>query len=677
MELINKRTLILILIFSPPFTILSQNSPPGGISLIGNNFPSSFKLYSGSAEASKKERSITGQPFKKVVELNTKKKTDNFWGAEYRALIENPVKKNGAALLRFYIRCTSSQKQDSTGVIQVYCQKATPNWDKSLSKRIIVATKWKEYLIPFTFDKSYQPDSAMLAFGLGASPPQTIQLAAVELLYYGSKVSVEELPKTGETYAGRNSDATWRIEAQNRINKIRKGDFTIRLRDINNLPIPNAEINIEQLQHSFQFGSAVALWRLVSQQSENKIYQNKFLELFNAGGPENSLKWQPWIGDWGSNHFGKIVALRGLRWLKQKNIPTRGHVMVWPGWDNLPALVSKQRNNPDPIPNIILKHIEDISKPTLKYVYEWDVLNEPYSNHDLMDIFGKKIMIDWFNEARKHNPDSLLYLNDYGILTEGGMNTAHQNDYEETCLFLLKNKAPLTGLGFQGHFTPPLTSPKTILRILDRYSKLGLPIKITEFDVDTKDESLQADFTRDFLYAAFSHPSVRGIQFWGFWGKQHWKPNAALYTSNWREKPNGKILKNLTKEKWWTKEKGISNQTGLFTRRAFYGDYQIDTSFNGKKFESKFTFNHDKEIIDIRMEAIDLRPKFFIRATGNNKLKLMFTNNSSVKYLLQKSTNLNSWVNMPVEMTSNKSRYTIEIPLSKAASFYRLISNSP
>ena len=206
---------------------------------------------------------------------------------------------------------------------------------------------------------------------------------------------------------------------------------------------------------------------------------------------------------------------------------------------------------------------------------------------------------------------------------------------------------------------------------------MGLPIKITEFDVDTKDESLQADFTRDFLYAAFSHPSVRGIQFWGFWEKQHWKPNAALYTSNWREKPNGKILKNLTKEKWWTKEKGISNQTGLFTRRAFYGDYQIDTSFNGKKFESKFTFNHDKEIIDIRMEAIDLRPKFFIRATGNNKLKLMFTNNSSVKYLLQKSNNLNSWVNMPVEMTSNKSRYTIEIPLSKAASFYRLISNSP
>jgi len=70
--------------------------------------------------------------------------------------------------------------------------------------------------------------------------------------------------------------------------------------------------------------------------------------------------------------------------------------MVWPGWDNLPALVSKHRNKPNPIPNIILNHIKDVSKPTLKYVYEWDVLNEPYSNHDLMDIFGKEIMVDWF-----------------------------------------------------------------------------------------------------------------------------------------------------------------------------------------------------------------------------------------------------------------------------------------
>ena len=73
------------------------------------------------------------------------------------------------------------------------------------------------------------------------------------------------------------------------------------------------------------------------------------------------------------------------------------------------------------------------------------------------------------------------------------MNAAHQDHYEETTRFLLRNKAPLGGLGFQRHFRMPLTPPSTVLRLLDRYGKLKLPIKITEFDVDVADESLQAD----------------------------------------------------------------------------------------------------------------------------------------------------------------------------------------
>ena len=31
------------------------------------------------------------------------------------------------------------------------------------------------------------------------------------------------------------------------------------------------------------------------------INQQKVLELFNSGGPENSLKWPPVAGDWGAD----------------------------------------------------------------------------------------------------------------------------------------------------------------------------------------------------------------------------------------------------------------------------------------------------------------------------------------------------------------------------------------
>jgi GH35 family endo-1,4-beta-xylanase len=645
--------------------------------LIGGDFLTSFKLYSGSAAATKREKKITGQPFRKVAELSTHKETSNFWGAEYSTPLTRRVEKGGVALLRFYLRCTSSQNDDGIGVVQAYCQKASPDWDKSVTQRIVIGNQWKEFLIPFAFSSSYQPGAAMLAFGLGASKPQTLQLAGVELLYYGKKIKVDELPKSGESYAGRDSDAAWRIEAQNRINEIRKGDFVVQVKDANGLPVANADIRVEQLQHSFQFGSAVALWRLVSQTKEDKIYQQKFLDLFNAGGPENALKWQPWIGDWGSSRFGRSMALRGLRWLKDNEVPARGHVMVWPGWNNLPGLVSRHKDKPEPIPGIILKHIKDISVSTRKYVYEWDVLNEPYANHDLMDIFGRQIMVDWFKTARQHNPSSRLYLNDYGILSGGGMNAEHQDHYEETTRFLLRNKAPLGGLGFQGHFRMPLTPPRMILRLLDRYARLELPIKITEFDVDVADESLQADYTRDFLYAAFSHPSVSGIQLWGFWEKQHWRPNAALYRANWGEKPSGVVFRELTQKKWWTLVKGVSSKAGSFSGRGFYGTYRLMISIDGNQSKSMFKLEEDGQKLEAQLLGVDLRPDLEATAIANKKLMITWENTNPVKFGLQQSDDLIQWENVDEELPSDQSRPVIELPLNKAALFFRLIRLAP
>ncbi len=517
----------------------------------------------------------------------------------------------------------------------------------------------------------------MLAFGLGASKPQTLQLAGVKLLYYGTKIKVDELPRAGETYAGRDNGAAWRTEAQNRINDIRKGDFVIQVKDANGLPVVDADISVEQLQHAFQFGSAVALWRLVSQTTEDKIYQQKFLDLFNAGGPENALKWQPWIGDWGSSRFGRSMALQGLRWMKKNEVPARGHVMVWPGWSNLPGLVSRHKDKPEPIPGIILNHIKDISGPTREYVYEWDVLNEPYANHDLMDIFGRQIMVDWFKTTRQHNPSARLYLNDYGILSGGGMNAAHQDHYEETSRFLLRNKAPLGGLGFQGHFRMPLTPPRMVLRLLDRYAKLKLPIKITEFDVDVADESIQADYTRDFLYAAFSHPSVSGIQLWGFWEKQHWRPNAALYRANWEEKPNGVVFRELTQNKWWTLAKGVSSKAGSFSGRGFYGTYRVMISIDGNQSKSMFKLEQDGQKLEVQLWGMDLRPDLKATVTANKKLMIMWKNTNPLKFGLQQSDDLIQWENVDEELPSDQSAPIIELPLKKAVLFFRLIRSVP
>ena len=84
---------VLGILLGIPLTVSGQESPPGGVSLIGGDFLTSFKLYSGSAAATKQEKTITGQSFRKVAELSTHKETSNFWGAEYSTPLTRPVEK--------------------------------------------------------------------------------------------------------------------------------------------------------------------------------------------------------------------------------------------------------------------------------------------------------------------------------------------------------------------------------------------------------------------------------------------------------------------------------------------------------------------------------------------------------------------------------------------------------
>lgn len=191
-------------------------------------------------------------------------------------------------------------------------------------------------------------------------------------------------------------------------------------------------------------------------------------------------------------------------------------------------------------------------------------------------------------------PTTPLYINDYGILTGGDANnTPHRQHYEDTIASLQKAGAPLDGIGFQGHFGEHLTPPQALYQILDRFSRFGLPIQITEFDIDSADEELQADYTRDFMTLVFSHPQVNGFLLWGFWEGRHWRPKAALFTKDWRLKPNGKVYHDLVFKTWWTDAIGTSASNGKFSVRSFLGDYEIKVEREGTTVVREFQLRPD------------------------------------------------------------------------------------
>ena len=156
-------------------------------------------------------------------------------------------------------------------------------------------------------------------------------------------------------------------------------------------------------------------------------------------------------------------------------------------------------------------------------------------------------------------------------------------------------------LGMQSHFGGTPTPPEKMLSILDRYAAIGLDISITEHDIDTDDEQLQADFTRDFLTTVFSHPAVVAVLTWGFWENSHWKPDAAYYRSDWSLRPAGQVWRDLVTKKWWTNEAAETGADGHVRTRGFLGDYEISVSCRGVTKQVKAVIPRTGAQVDIRL----------------------------------------------------------------------------
>jgi len=117
-------------------------------------------------------------------------------------------------------------------------------------------------------------------------------------------------------------------------------------------------------------------------------------------------------------------------------------------------------------------------------------------------------------------------------------------------------------------------------------AETGLPIKITEFDLDVNgmnlsEQEMAIEYSK-MMRTAFSHPAVEGFLFWGFWDGRHWRPGAGIYDYDFKAKAAADSVYNLIHQVWTTKETVKADSAGLFKFRGYYGTYSIKIS-NGKK----------------------------------------------------------------------------------------------
>jgi endo-1,4-beta-xylanase len=564
------------------------------VDVIGGRGIAAFTLTGATERVQVSTVDVTGQPFQHAVRAAIKEKSQNLWDVQLSAKSASEVHVGDVLLASFYFRTEYVPVESGESETEIDFELNHAPYDKSLSYAIRAGAEWKLVQAPFVAKRNFKAGEAQVLFRLGYAP-QTIDLAEIKVENFGKALTLADLPKMKASYAGMSLDAPWRGPAEDRIERLRKANLTVRVRSSDGKPVAGAEVSAELTRHAFHFGTCAPAELLVS--GSNEKFNAYLKELFNTVTLENDLKWQA-TADWG---FPLERGSRGVDWLREAGMDVRGHVLVWPGWQNLPAAMKRMQHEPDKLRQAVLTHIRELVTAMKGRLLQWDVVNEPFTNHDLLDLLGYDVMVDWFKLARSIDPKPKLFINDFAILSGGGGTTEHRDHYEKMIQLLADKGAPFDGIGMQGHFGSSLTAPDDLMAILNRYAKFQKEIAVTEFDVVIEDEELAGNYARDFYTLLFSHPAVTTLTMWGFWDNNHWKKNAVMYHGDWSLKPGGKAYRDLVLGKWHTKETGSTDASGQYQLRGFKGEYAVEVKSHGQTRTVKATLADDSSHLDVKI----------------------------------------------------------------------------
>lgn len=258
---------------------------------------------------------------------------------------------------------------------------------------------------------------------------------------------------------------------------------------------------------------------------------SNFATYWNQVTPENSGKW------------GSVEATRNvMNWYqldmaynfaKSKGFPFKQHAFVWgqqyPTWiDNLPDSVKAAE-----VEEWIRLFCERY--PDVDMI---DVVNEPlHAPPTYKNAIGGNGVTGWdwviwaFEKARKYCPKAKLLLNDYSIINDNSATTSYLQ-----IINLLKQRNLIDGIGEQGHFfeTTPIS---TIQYNLNRLAATGLPIYISEYDVNIADDNQQLVKYQEQFPVFWQNENVAGITLWGYRQGYIWRTDAYLIRSDGTERP--------------------------------------------------------------------------------------------------------------------------------------------
>ncbi len=360
------------------------------------------------------------------------------------------------------------------------------------------------------------------------------------------------------------------------IRRIRMGTLVIEA-------APRARVHIRQLRHEFWFGAALASQMFTDKANPEEAarYKRAFLENFNSGVTENALKWHVMEPSRGAVDYTVVDSI--LAWTTQNDIPLRGHNVFW-GIPNRVQPWQKTMSNIE-LRECLKARAVDIARRYRGRFAEYDLNNEMVHSNYYEERLGPGITRDMALWMRQEDPQAVLYLNDYDILTG-----VRLENYVTQIRNFLDQGVPIGGIGVQGHLHGDAFDPVVLQNALDRLAQFKLPVRVTEFNfpgqrsryygrkgavLSEEEERAKAKAITEYYRICFAHPAVEGILMWGFWEGANWIPVSSLFRRDWSETPAALAYRDLIYGEWWTDWDGTADDQGRCEIRAFFGKHKI------------------------------------------------------------------------------------------------------
>jgi endo-1,4-beta-xylanase len=302
---------------------------------------------------------------------------------------------------------------------------------------------------------------------------------------------------------------------------------------------------------------------------------------FNAISPENVMKWQVIHPRPGKDGYDFKAADAYVAFGEKHNMEIVGHTLAWhsqtPAWvfrtDDGQPLQATNEADRQILLDRLHEHIQTVVGRYKGRIKIWDVVNEALNDSSSdtdtnvlrrqspwVRILGQEFIEKAFQWAHEADPNCILRYNDYSI--ENGPK-------RKRLITLIKSlqakNIPVMAIGSQTHANLIWPTAELEDEALTDIASLGLPIHITEMDIDSSqrgqrnqsadvaqnaqagggeqvraaDQKLAEQYANLFRAFLKHRKDIKLVTLWGVTDRDSWRANGKplLFDGDWQTKP--------------------------------------------------------------------------------------------------------------------------------------------